>query len=156
MAYTTLEPIIAKHPFFEEMDSQYLSLVVGCASNVRFKVGEFIYRQSEAAEHFFLIRQGRVALEMYIPSRGAITVETLGPGDLLGWSWLFPPYRWQLNALAVELTRSIAFDGACLRGKCDENPSLGYDLMQRFAVLVTRRLQATRLQLMDVYGHPAR
>ena len=156
MAITTLEPIIAKHPFFDDLEPEYLSLVVGCASNVQFKPCEYIYTQGEQAENFYLIRRGNVAIEIFVPGRGEINIESVGPGDVLGWSWLFPPYRWHFNAHALELTRAIAFDGACLRGKCEENPSLGYDLMQRFAIIVTRRLQATRLQLMDLYANPAR
>jgi CRP/FNR family cyclic AMP-dependent transcriptional regulator len=87
-----------------------------------------------------------------VPSRGAVTLQTLGEGDLLGWSWLFPPYIWQFDARAQEDVRATAFDGACLRTKCDADPALGYDLMKRLARLVSSRLEATRRQLLDVYG----
>jgi hypothetical protein len=81
-----------------------------------------------------------------------MTIETIGEGEVLGWSWLFPPYRWQFDAQAVGLVRAIAFDGRCLRGKCEEDHDLGYWLMQRFAQVMSQRLQATRLQLLDLYG----
>jgi CRP-like cAMP-binding protein len=93
-----------------------------------------------------------VALQVFVPQRGPITVETVAAGEVLGWSWLFPPYRWHFDAQALELVRAIAFDGQCLRNKCAEDHDLGYALMQRFAQIMLQRLQATRLQLLDVYG----
>ena len=148
----TLEPILAKHAFFEGLDAAYLKLLVGCASNVRFPAGSYIFRQGEEASHFYLIRQGRVALEIYAPHRPSIVVETLDGDDILGWSWLIPPYRWRFDARVVEATRAVALDGKCLRAKCEEDHDLGYELLKRFAHIVTERLQATRLQLLDVYA----
>lgn len=148
----SLESLLVQHPFFKELAAPHLHLVLGCASNVRFNAGEFLFREGEAANQFYLIRHGKVALQMFIPQRGPITIETIEAGDVLGWSWLFPPYRWHFDAQALELTRATAFDGQCLRTKCDEDHDLGYDLMRRFAQVMTQRLQATRLQLLDVYG----
>ena len=150
----SLEPIIAEHPFFQDMKRDYLQLLVSCASNVRFKPGQFIFREGEGADHFYLIRQGSVALEINDPSRGPIPIQTVGEGDVLGWSWIFPPYRWHFDARAHELMRAVALDGKCLRKKCDEDPVLGYEMMKRFARIMMNRLQATRLQLLDVYGMP--
>jgi CRP-like cAMP-binding protein len=148
----SLEPVIAGHPFFQGMKQDYLHLLVSCASNVRFEAGQFIFREGEEANHFYLIRQGSVALEINDPSRGPIPIQTIGEGDVLGWSWIFPPYRWHFDARAQELTRAVAMDGKCLRKKCDEDPVLGYEMMKRFARIMVERLQATRLQLLDVYG----
>ncbi len=148
----TLERIIAEHPFFAGLDAAYLRLLVGCASNVRFEAGAYICREGDEAHEFYLIRAGRVALEIFSPHRKAIVVETLGEGDILGWSWLLPPYHWKLNAHAVEGTRAIALDGKCLRTKCEENRDLGYELLKRFAQIIERRLEATRWQLLDVYA----
>ena len=92
-----------------------------------------------------------VALEVFTPTRGPVVIETLGPGEVLGWSWLFPPYRWHFDAQAVEPVRAVALDGGCLRGKCEEDPRLGYELTRRFAAIMMDRLQATRLRLLDVY-----
>ena len=151
----TLERIVAEHPFFTGLEEQYIRLLVGCASNVRFNGGSYIVRESEEASQFYLIRQGKIALEISAPPRGRLTVETLGEGDILGWSWLIPPYYWSFDARAVELTRAIALDGKCLRGKCEQNHDLGYELLKRFARILERHLEATRLQLLDVYAvHP--
>jgi CRP/FNR family cyclic AMP-dependent transcriptional regulator len=152
MATQTLEPLLAEHPFLRGLEPRYLALLVGCAANVRFEAGDYIFREGEEADRFYIIRHGKVALELFTPERGALTIQTLGAGDVLGWSWLFPPYRWRFEARALELTRAIALDGACLRRKCDEDHSLGYELVKRFAHVIVERLQATRLQLLDVYG----
>ena len=113
--------------------------------------------ENEQANTFFALRHGTVALETYVPQRGAVTIETLHGGDILGWSWLFPPYRTMFDARALGVVRTIAFDAACLRGKCEQDAQLGYTLMQRFAEVMVERLQATRLRLLDVYGQvPAR
>jgi CRP-like cAMP-binding protein len=148
----TLERILAEHPFFQGLASRYLQLIVGCASNVRFDAGEFIFREGEEANQFYIIRHGKVALDILVPERGPITIETLGAGEILGWSWLIPPYYWHFNARAAELTRAIALDGKCLRTKCEDDHDLGYELLKRFAHIIEQRLQATRLQLLDVYG----
>ncbi|MFQ5814473.1 MAG: cyclic nucleotide-binding domain-containing protein [Anaerolineae bacterium] len=151
----TLKPILAEHPFFRDLDPRHLELVVGCASNVRFSAGHFIFREGEEANHFYLIRRGKVALEISAPHRPAITIQTIGEGEILGWSWLIPPYHWLFDARAAELVRAIALDGKCLREKCEEDHELGYELLKRFAYIMDQRLQATRLQLLDVYGAPA-
>ncbi len=147
----TLERILAEHPFFKGMDERYLELLTGCASNVRFEAGEHIFRAEEEANQFYLIRQGKVALEAFAPERGPIVILTLEQGEVLGWSWLFPPYRWRFDARALEFTRAIALDGACLRKKSEANHDLGYDFMKRFSQLMARALLATRLQLLNVY-----
>lgn len=148
----TLERIIAEHPFFSGLDTQCTSLLVGCASNVRFDAGVYIFNEGQEANEFFLIRHGRVALEIFAPQRKPTVVETLGEGEILGWSWLLPPYQWRFHARAVEQTRAIALDGRCLRMKCEQNHDLGYEVLKRFAKIIERRLEATRLQLLDVYA----
>lgn len=152
MSIQSIDTLLAKHPFFQGLQPEYLSLIGGCASNVQFQPGEQIFREGQEAHRFFLVRYGRAALEIFAPDRGAINIQTVQEGDVLGWSWLIPPFRWRYDARAVELVRAFAFDGACLRGKCDTDPALGYELMQRFAQLIARRLHSTQLQLIDVYG----
>jgi CRP/FNR family cyclic AMP-dependent transcriptional regulator len=151
MTMQTLQRILAEHPFFKDLEVPYLQLLAECASNVRFNAGEVIFREGEEANLFYLVRHGKVAVEMFAPGRGPVIIQTLGEGDLLGWSWLIEPYRWRFEARAVELTRAIALDGGCLRGKCEEDHTLGYELMKRVAHVIENRLQATRLQLLDVY-----
>lgn len=148
----TLEPILAAHPFFTGLDARHLQLLVGCATNLRFHADEFLLREGDAANQFYLIRAGKVRLEIATPERGPIAIQTIGEGDILGWEWMTPPYRWSLDGRALEPTRAVALDGACLRGKCDEDHDLGYALFKRFAPIIARRLAATRLQLLDVYG----
>ena len=152
----TLEPILAAHPFFQDLPANYLQLIVGCAANVRFAAGQFIFREGEEANHFYLIRHGTVALEIFAPERGPITLQTLGEGDVLGWSWLFPPHRWHFDARAITLTRAIALNGQCLRNKCDEDHDLGYELAMRFARVMIERLHATRQQFLALHGHRLR
>ncbi|HNC43237.1 MAG TPA: cyclic nucleotide-binding domain-containing protein, partial [Acidobacteriota bacterium] len=103
-----LERYLAEHSFFKDIEPQYLKLLVGCASNVRFQPGQFLFRCGEEANSFYLIRHGRIAVELFAPNRGAITVQTVSEGEILGWSWLIPPYRWHFDAKATELTRAIA------------------------------------------------
>lgn len=148
----TFEGVLAEHPFFKGLEPRYLQLIAGCTSNVRFNAGEHIFREGQEANNFYLIRHGKVALEIFAPGRGPIIIQTLGEGEILGWSWLFPPYHWHFDARAVELTRAIALDGKCLRGKCEEDRELACELLKRFAHILEQRLQATRLQLLDVYG----
>jgi CRP/FNR family transcriptional regulator, cyclic AMP receptor protein len=150
----TLERILGEHPFFKGLEPRYLELLVGCASNVRFNEGDYICRDGDEATQFFLIRHGKVALELETGQRGAIVIETLEAGEILGWSWLLWPYRWHFDVRATELVRAIALDGTCLRGKCDQDHDLGYELLKRFGHVVIERLKATRLQLLDVYGSP--
>jgi CRP-like cAMP-binding protein len=149
----TLEPILAEHPFLKDLDRHHLELIVGCASNVRFDPGSYIFREGEEAHQFYIIRHGKVALEIVAPQRGPLIVETLDEGDILGWSWLIPPYNWHFDARAIDLTRAIALDGKCLRTKCEEDHHLGYELLKRFAHIMEQRLEATRLQLLDIYGN---
>jgi CRP/FNR family transcriptional regulator, cyclic AMP receptor protein len=148
----TLERIITEHSFFAGLDQAFLNLVVGCASNVRFAAGTYIFKEGDEANAFYLIREGKVALEIYAPQRKPIMVDTLDVGDILGWSWLLPPFQWKFNAHAITGLRAIALDGECLRTKCEENHDLGYELLKRFAKIIERRLEATRFQLLDVYG----
>ncbi len=146
------DAILPEQPFFKDMDPQLLDIIAGCASNVRFAADDWIFQEGENAAQFYLIRHGKVALKAFVPGRGEVTIETIGEGEVLGWSWLFPPYRWHFGARALELTRAIAFDGVCLRTKAEANHDLGYELLKRFSQTIIERLQATRLQLLDVYG----
>ena len=147
-----LERIVKEHPFFGGMQDAFCKLVCGCAKNVRFDAGQYLFHEGEAAEWFYLVRHGRVALQLTAPGRGAVTFQTIGEGDIVGVSWLIPPYRWTYDAKAIELVRAIAIDATCLRQKCEADHDLGYDMMKRFMPILIQRLQATRLQILDVYG----
>jgi len=148
----SLEHIIAGHPFFAGLDGGFTNLMVSCASNVRFEAGTYILKEGDAANTFFLIRHGKVALEIFAPHHTPIIVSTISVGEILGWSWLLEPFQWKFNARAVDDVRAIALDGKCLRNKCEENHDLGYEVLKRFARIIEQRLDATRLQLLDVYA----
>jgi len=148
----TLEQILQEHPFFVDAPAELVRLVAGCARNHIFHAGEYLFHEGGPADEFFLIRQGKVALEIDAPGHAPIIFETSGVGDFVGASWLIPPYRWVFDARAVELTRATGIDAACLRGKCEADHDLGYEMMKRFLPVLVRRLHATRLQVLDVYG----
>jgi len=152
----TLASVIAEVPLFKDMRPEYLELLSGCASNVKFDAGGYVFRQGDRADRFFVIRHGRVSQEVFVPQRGPVAVATLKEGDTVGWAWLIPPYQHQMDARAIVLTRALAFDGACLRGKFEQDPRLGFELMQKFAQLMVKTVQAARLQILDIYGSPAR
>ena len=149
----SLEHLLTDVPFFEGLDSGALALIAGCGGNVHFAQGEQLFRQGDPSDTFYVLRQGSVALETFVPARGPVVIETIDAGEVVGWSWLFPPYRWHFDARALTAVRATGFDGACLRQKCDEDPALGYALMGRFAQVLIERLQWTRLRLLDVYGN---
>lgn len=150
-----LERILGEHRLFAGLGKPFLELAAGCAKNVRFSADEHLFHAEEPADWIYLVRHGRVALEIATPGRGQVQFETLGDGEVVGLTWLLPPYRWGYDARAVELTRVLALDARCLRDKCEADPSLGYEIMKRFLPVLVQRLQATRLQMLDVY-RPAR
>jgi CRP/FNR family transcriptional regulator, cyclic AMP receptor protein len=146
-----LKRYLAEHPFLSGMSPQHLELMVGCASNVKFEAGQYLDTAGELANHFYILRAGKVAIEMNHPAKGPITIQTVGEGDVVGWSFLFPPYAAHFDSRAVVLTRAIALDGACLRRKVEEDHELGYELYKRFAQIMEQRLENTRMQLLDLY-----
>ena len=148
----TLEPILSRHPFLQGLDKKYLDIIVGCASNVRIEAEKKLFNEGDEAEKFYIIRTGKIVVEMFVPGKGPMAIQTLDDGDVLGWSWLFPPYKWHFDARALELSRLIALDGKCLRKKCEKDIGLGYELLKRFSQVMESRLSAMRLQLLDMYG----
>jgi len=147
-----IEAVLSDVPFFAGLSASELELLAGCAKNVHFAQGDVLFREGDPANAFYVVRGGTVALETFAPARGGMTIETIDAGEVIGWSWLFAPYRWHFDARALSPVRATAFDGECLRGKCEQDPALGYDLMKRFAQVLIERLQWTRLRLLDVYG----
>ena len=149
-----LAELLAGVAMFDAMPPERLDPIAECARDESFAEGDYLLREGDQANTFFVIRRGgSVALEMFAPPRGPMTIETLEAGEVVGWSWLFPPYRWHFDARALTPVRATVFDGACLRGKFDADPELGYQMMKRFATVLLERLQETRVQMLDVYGH---
>ena len=137
---------------FAGLGTSAVELLAGCASNVHFAAGDYIFGEGEAANHFYVIRHGRVALEIHSPTRGPLVIETMDEGEVLGWSWLVPPYRYFGDARAVTPVSAIALDGTCLRGKCEADSELGYQLLKQVAAVMYQRLESARVRLLDLYG----
>jgi CRP-like cAMP-binding protein len=147
-----LENSIVKHPFLSGLNSHFYHFFNECAVRKRFRPGEEIFHEGGIADHFYLIESGNVALETFVPGCGMVTIQSLGPGEALGWSWLFPPQQWHFTASATQPAELFAFPAEHLRLKMDENRDFASDLVTRVARILLHRLQATRIQLIDLYG----
>ncbi len=145
---------IAAHPFFASLDPRHRELLAEDAEAVRFAAGERVFTERAAADRFWLIETGLIALDMWVPGRGEQVVETLSAGTVLGWSWLYPPYRWHFGAEAHERSEAIAFDAAAVRRRCETDTAFGYAVLRCFTPIIIERLQATRLRLLDLYASP--
>ena len=143
---------LAEHPFLRQLDGRYPQLLAAAAKSVKFATGSYLLLERRPATSFYLIQEGKVALEVNGAERGQIVIETIGAGECLGWSWLFPPYTWHLSARAMEPVVAIALDSREVRAQCEADHSLGYEMMKRVAGVLMLRLQATRFALLDVYG----
>lgn len=152
MKIRSVEELLVESRLFADLPEEHLATIAGCASIAHFE-DDYVFREGGDADTFYVIRSGRVALETHVPGRGPTPLMTLDTEDVLGWSWLFPPYRWHFDARAVGHVRAIAIDGACLRQKSSDDHDLGYVLLRKFAEVIVSRLQATRMQLLDVYHH---
>ena len=146
----SLEQSIREHPFLKDLSEKNLQALVESSMQMEFAPGQIIFREGDLANRFYLIQTGKVVLEAEEKDQPPTVIETIGPDDVLGWSWLFPPFYWHFTARAIEPTRAIFFYGTRLREQCDENHELGYELMRRMAAVVTKRLQATRRQLLKL------
>ena len=155
MKIHSIEELLRTHPFFNGMTNEAMDQIVGCGRNIVFKKDSFLAREGKAADQFYVIRSGKVAVEIHATGKN-LCVQTAGQGEVVGWSWLFPPHQWTFDVRAIEETHVIALDGKCLRNKCEADPKLGYALMKRFAGILVQRLSATRMQLLDIYGTKAK
>jgi CRP-like cAMP-binding protein len=145
---------VALHPFLAGMNATHLARLSDCAIAVHFKKGQTVLREGELANRFYLIECGKVVLESGEKYGDPLIIETIGAGDLLGWSWMFPPYVWNFTARATESTDAIFFYGTILREYCERDPSLGYELFKRLAPVILRRLQAARQRMLSIQaGH---
>lgn len=147
--------ILSSHPFFADMDPAAMEVVKGCCSNAVFRPGSYVFRRGDPANLFYLIREGMVALEIYVPGREPIVVETLEAGEIFGWSWLIPPYVWSNDARAVETTRLLQLDAACLRQKMETDRVLGYEIYKRFVPVMAGRLAGNRMRIVELATEPA-
>jgi len=148
----TIEQLVAKHPFFEDLEQDDRALLAGCGRNEAFHKDQYLTREGEPADRFYVIREGRVSIEIHVPAGGPAVIQTANAGDVVGVSWLFDP-TWNFDARATATTRVLRFDTACLHDKCESDPRFGYHIMRKFSALIMSRLQAARLRLLDMYGY---
>jgi len=141
--------LFVRHQLFGDFPAEYLDVLVETTSELTVESGQVIFREGDDADRFFLILEGGVSLEAFSLQHGPITVQTLEPGDVFGWSVLVPPHRWRLDARAASAGRLLVLVGPALRERCERNPGLGYELLRRFAMLLEQRLQAVRRQLIE-------
>jgi CRP-like cAMP-binding protein len=149
---SSIAELVAAHPFMAGLSDDHLAVIVGCARNAAFDPGDLLCKEGASADTFYLLRRGRVSIDVHAPGRGPIVIETVGPGDVVGWSWLVPPYRWTFDARAKDAVGAVAFDGACLRTKLQDDPAFGLEMLSRVSSQLLARLQATRMRLLDLYG----
>jgi CRP/FNR family transcriptional regulator, cyclic AMP receptor protein len=155
-AHTEIEPMatrVALHPFLAGMNRSQLTLLTDCAMVVHFNPGQLIFREGELANRFYLIETGKVILESSGRLGDPVIIDNVGAGDLLGWSWMFPPYVWHFTARAVERTEAIFFYGTILREYCEHDHSLGYELFKRMSAVMIKRLQAAREKMLEIDAH---
>jgi CRP/FNR family transcriptional regulator, cyclic AMP receptor protein len=151
----TVAARISAHSFFAALTDEQRAALAEDGAGVMFTVGERLFGEGGIADRFWLIEDGSIALDMRVPGRGDQIVETLGSGTVLGWSWLHPPYRWHFGAVARAATTAIEFEAPSVRRRCDADPAFGYAALRLFTPLITERLQATRLRLLDLYATAA-
>ena len=155
---SVIEPMatrVALHPFLAGLNRTQLALLTDCAMATRFKKGQTILREGEFANRFYLIESGKVVLESEAGLGEPLVIETLGAGDLLGWSWMFPPYVWHFTARAIESTEAIFFYGTILREYCERDHSLGYELFKRMSAIMIKRLQRARTKMLAIQSRGA-
>ena len=152
MEKSEIEAVLKGHSFFRELSPAQISAIADCTTEAQFNAGDYIFREGQPSDRFELIRVGEVALEIYNPGKGAVVIQTLGENSILGWSWLVPPYKKLYDARVVKLTRALVFDGKRIRTLCELDPKLGYELLKRFSKIMSDRLWAARIQILDVYA----
>ncbi|EDY80946.1 cyclic nucleotide-binding domain protein [Verrucomicrobiia bacterium DG1235] len=150
-----LRDLLLTHPIFHDFPEKYIEAINECAWEQEFLADQYLFWTGQEAKFLYIIRDGTVSLQAYTPEKGPVAIEKLGNGDIIGWSWLFPPYKWHLDAKAESPCHALVLDGRCILGKCADDHELGYELMKRFNCIMLDRLAATRMRLIDVYakGH---
>jgi CRP/FNR family transcriptional regulator, cyclic AMP receptor protein len=144
---------LAAHPFLRGMSADQLAVLAGTAQDVTFPARHRLFEDGGYATRFWLIRSGHVLLDLHIPGEGPVVIESIGMGELLGWSWLVPPYRWAFGAVAATALEAFEFDAPAVRECCAADPGLGYELHQRITQVLAKRLQATRIRLIARSGY---
>ena len=149
----TIEQLLPDHPFFAGLAPETIELIAGCAGNIHVGPGQYLFHEDDPADAFYLVRSGRVALQVRTPTADAV-LDAIHEGDVIGWSWLVPPYRWTFDARATEETSLVAFEATCLREKCQRDATVGYELLTHVVQVIATRLHSARVRLLDMYGNP--
>lgn len=149
-----LEEVLQRHPFFHGMTAAMLAKLAACATTRTLRPGARVLQEGACADRFIILMSGVVAVEIATPDHGLKPLQTLHAGDILGWSWLVPPYRWTFTATVREETEAVLFDAPCLRRVLAEDHEVAYHLLPRFVSVMSERLHAARLQMLDLYGAP--
>lgn len=152
MAEVDLRSYLSKHPFFVGLSEQHLDLVASLSTAARYGTQQRVFKYDTDANHFYVLREGKVGVEIPAVAGEPLRIQTVGNGGVLGWSWLIPPYRWLFDARALAPSEILVLDGARLRAECEADPRLGYELMKRFATLMAERLNASRLAAIRHYS----
>jgi CRP/FNR family cyclic AMP-dependent transcriptional regulator len=146
--------VLAALPFLRGMPPAQLRELAALCEHVTVPAGQRLFEEGSTADRFWIIDAGRVTLDASVPGRGRVTIETLGRSDVVGLSWMHPPYQWRFGAVATQPTQAFAFDAPAVRQACDADAVLGYEVSRRFSAVVVHRLQATRARLIEASAHP--
>ena len=146
---------LAAHPFLHGLSPDHLAVLAETAKDVTFPARYRLFEDGGGASRFWLLQSGHVALDLHVPGQGRMKIDTIGMGELLGWSWMFPPYKWAFGAVTASPVEAFEFDGRAVRARCESDPALGYELTWRLAHVVAKRLQATRVRLITASSLPA-
>jgi CRP/FNR family transcriptional regulator, cyclic AMP receptor protein len=144
---------LAGHQFTRGMPDDHIAALAGAARHIRVPARHRLFDEGGTADRFWLIQAGQIALDMNVPGRGLVVIEALGMGEVVGWSWLYPPFQWRMGAVATRPTQAFEIDARAVRELCAADPGFGYELTRRFLVVVVHRLQATRNRLLDLCAH---
>ena len=146
---------LAAHPFLRGMSHDHLAVLADAASDVTFPARHRLIKDGHSATRFWLIQSGHVTLDLHVPGQGPVRIETIGMGELLGWSWLFPPYKWAFGAVAASPVEAFEFDARAVRARCAADPVLGHEVTHRVARVLSKRLQSARGRLITASIQPA-
>jgi len=149
-----IDEYLSAQEFFSGLSPEFIGFLARCASERQIEPGQVVFRQGERARQFYLIRNGSISIEIPAVMGPTLKVQSLGAGQILGWSWLIPPYKWNFQARAEEQAGLLEFDGDAVLARCEEEPKFGYELLKRFASLMSERLEAARQKMMDQWNPP--
>lgn len=146
--------ILSAHPFLRGLPERHVARLAAHGRSVKLPNQHRLFEEGGTADRFWLIQAGQVAVDSVVPGQGRVIIEQLGRGDVVGLSWLFPPFRWGFGAITTQPLQAFEFDGKAVRAEFEQDPAFGHEMAQRFLRVTLRRLQATRGRLLDVSAHP--